>query len=156
MPRVVEDNLAGFNTRCKLFIRSRGNDKRGYIFVPLVKTMANGLLGQLQQLAGWLTVGQVILILLAAGLGMLVVDYTRVLLLRRKMASTPSPVGAFTDISQAARPIPFANHRKYSSPTRPQAMDLLRATSQRVQLTRHHLLDGASPQCLAQRRTIGI
>jgi hypothetical protein len=144
--RAVEDNLAGFKAVHKI---KRERQER-LNFVPLVRKMANGLLGQLHQLVGWLTVGQVVLILLAAGLGMLVVDYTRVLLLRRKMASTLSPVGAFTDISQAARPIPFANHRKYSPPARPQAMDLLRATSQRAQLTRHHLLDGASPQRLAQ------
>jgi hypothetical protein len=49
--------------------------------------MATGLLGQLQQLASRLTVGQVVLVLLAAGLAFLVVDYTRVLLLRGKMAS---------------------------------------------------------------------
>jgi hypothetical protein len=52
--------------------------------------MANGVLGQLQQLAGRLTVSQVILAFLAVGLALLVIDYTRVLLLRRKMASISS------------------------------------------------------------------
>ena len=50
--------------------------------------MANSLLGQFQQLAGRLTVGQVILFITAAGFALLVVDYTQVLLLRRKMVST--------------------------------------------------------------------
>jgi hypothetical protein len=86
--------------------------------------MANGLLGKLQQLAGRLTASQAILILLAAGLGMLAVDYTRVLLLRRKMASAFSLIGIVTNVFQATRPIPFANHWKYSSPSCPQAMDL--------------------------------
>jgi hypothetical protein len=49
--------------------------------------MSTGLLGQLQQLAGQLTAGQLILAIFAVGLGVLAVDYTRILLLRRKMVS---------------------------------------------------------------------
>lgn len=49
--------------------------------------MAAGVLGQLQQLADKLTVSQVILAFFALGLALLVIDYSRVLLLRRKMVS---------------------------------------------------------------------
>jgi hypothetical protein len=58
--------------------------------VYIERKMANGLLGELQQLAGGLTVGQVVLFILTAGFVLLVVDYTRVLLLRRKMVSKQS------------------------------------------------------------------
>jgi hypothetical protein len=47
--------------------------------------MSKGLLSQLQQLAGRLTVGQVILVLFAIGLALLAVDYGRMLLLRREI-----------------------------------------------------------------------
>jgi hypothetical protein len=47
--------------------------------------MATGILGQLQQLAGPLRASQFILGFIAVGFVLLSVDYTRVLLLRRKM-----------------------------------------------------------------------
>jgi hypothetical protein len=82
------------------------------------RKMANGLLGELQQLASGLTVGQVVLFILAAGFVLLVVDYTRVLLLRRKMVSKLClKTGLELTSFPATRPIPPPYHRKYSSTT---------------------------------------
>lgn len=117
-------------------------------------------LAQLQLFFDQWSTSQKLLFLVINGSVLLIVDYIRMLQLRRKMVrADDTPLVVPRTILKpltAAWAISTSNHWEYTSPPRHQTMGVLRAGCKRVQFPSHHILDWSKSNCVAQRRLVSF
>lgn len=89
-------------------------------------------------------------LLVVAGMIWLVIDYSRMLILRRKMVRNRAILYSImaADIFKASRSVTVTNYRKHPSATREQALDILRTTFQLTEFTSDNVLDRAKSNSL--------
>jgi hypothetical protein len=117
-------------------------------------TSTTPALSNLQHFAGHIKTSHVLLVLIFAATVWLIADYTRMLLLRRKLARpiSPLPFPSTNNTPLATRSPPAPNNRQHASPTWPQTLDLLRVSLKNLLLTHNNLLDRSFSNNLAKRQ----
>ena len=83
----------------------------------------------------------------------LVADYTRMLLLRRKMVRIATALRSFlcSQYFSASWTATLADRRQHLPTPRRETLGILRNPGQTAQYPRHHILDWAKPDCLDLR-----